>query len=271
MFAQFSTKTLLRGVLFLIILGTLPFYVIGFIVLASNNATRADDENINTPTTETPLGADVTLSPTVTVSPTRNLTATLPSDLRPTPPNFIPPTRLPFSTATFPPVIIPTDTPAPTLTAVVNVDKDGDGLLDGQDNCPSDPGPPQNSGCPIPVSDSDGDGVPNATDQCPNRSGPADLNGCPPDSDGDGILDDVDQCPLQAGIPLLNGCPDPDSDGDGITNSNDTCPNQAGTAATGGCPDSDGDGVADNNDTCPNQAGDPNNGGCPLPETTQQP
>jgi hypothetical protein len=242
MFAQFSTKTILRGVLFLIILGTLPFYVIGFIVLGSNGTTPPDDENISTAITETPLGADKTLSPTPSTTPTRNLTATLPSNLQPTPPNFIPPTRPPatFPPATFPPVIIPTDTPAPTLT--VAVDTDGDGLMDGQDNCPASPGPRGNSGCPIP--DDDGDGVPNSQDDCPNRAGPADLNGCPPDSDGDTILDDQDDCPLQPGLPILNGCPDPDSDGDGVSNSNDICPDEAG---------------------------DPSNSGCPLAETTQEP
>jgi hypothetical protein len=240
MFSQFSTRTILRGVLFLIILGTLPFYVIGFIVLGSNGSNPDNGEDISTATTEAPLGADRTRTATMTASPTRNVTATLPSNLQPTPPIFIPPTRIIVNTSTPLPVIIPTDTIAPTFTTVV--DTDGDGIVDGQDNCPSQSGPRENSGCPIP--DSDGDGVPNHRDSCPDRSGPADLNGCPPDSDGDSILDDQDQCPLVPGLPLFNGCPDPDRDGDGVPNTTDTCPDVAG---------------------------DPNNGGCPLPETTQQP
>ena len=56
-------------------------------------------------------------------------------------------------------------------------DDDGDGIANGNDNCPDDYGPPSNSGCPI--RDSDNDGVWDQYDHCPNSYGPASNNGCP--------------------------------------------------------------------------------------------
>lgn len=59
-------------------------------------------------------------------------------------------------------------------------------------------------------SDGDGDGVPDDVDQCPGQPGPASNNGCPEgsgDSDGDGIPDDMDECPNDPGPPGANGCP----------------------------------------------------------------
>lgn len=58
--------------------------------------------------------------------------------------------------------------------------------------------------------DQDGDGVPNKEDQCPDTP-PfyiVDSNGCPKDSDGDGIVDSEDICPDLAGTIENKGCPD---------------------------------------------------------------
>jgi OOP family OmpA-OmpF porin len=50
------------------------------------------------------------------------------------------------------------------------------------------------TGCPR---DSDGDGVADGEDQCPNTPSGADVDnrGCPLDSDGDGVADHDDDCP----------------------------------------------------------------------------
>ena len=97
--------------------------------------------------------------------------------------------------------------PAPDIGAdEVNVDTDGDGVLDVNDACPAVQGPAVNNGCP----DTDGDGVPDPSDTCPTVAGPASNNGCPlppPDTDGDGIPDSSDSCPTQAAPGTANGCP----------------------------------------------------------------
>jgi OmpA-OmpF porin, OOP family len=106
-------------------------------------------------------------------------------------------------------------------------DTDGDGVSDGEDNCPavfgvrsSDSG---QNGCPL---DTDGDGIPDIEDACPLVKGPRTndprTNGCPPlperlppppgDRDSDGIPDVEDACPDHFGArhpdPARNGCPD---------------------------------------------------------------
>jgi outer membrane protein OmpA-like peptidoglycan-associated protein len=57
----------------------------------------------------------------------------------------------------------------------VDVDTDGDGVLDRNDNCPSRPGLEIYGGCP----DTDGDGIDDSRDQCPTAAGPVDTGGCP--------------------------------------------------------------------------------------------
>lgn len=49
------------------------------------------------------------------------------------------------------------------------LDSDGDGVLDGQDQCPGTPPGTQvdSRGCPSGLADSDGDGVPDSIDRCP--------------------------------------------------------------------------------------------------------
>ena len=68
-------------------------------------------------------------------------------------------------------------------------DRDGDGVSNDLDNCPDDPGPPENRGCPVranpgghealPVWDGDGDGLTDDIDFCPRDPGPAENGGCP--------------------------------------------------------------------------------------------
>jgi outer membrane protein OmpA-like peptidoglycan-associated protein len=100
---------------------------------------------------------------------------------------------------------------------------------------------------PPPDIDGDGDGVVDADDQCPTVVGDARpeavRRGCPPDRDRDGIYDVDDRCPDVAGFasdePAKNGCPI-DSDGDGIVDTKDACPSERGKATddpkTNGCP-----------------------------------
>jgi OOP family OmpA-OmpF porin len=70
---------------------------------------------------------------------------------------------------------------------------------------------------PDPNKDDDGDGVPNGEDACPSQPGEPStdpkLNGCPnPDRDGDTYLNDQDECPDAAevfnGVKDEDGCPD---------------------------------------------------------------
>ena len=115
-------------------------------------------------------------------------------------------------------------------------DKDGDGVLDKVDECPTTKGPEANFGCPWP--DTDGDTVLDKDDQCPEKPGEVDNGGCPwPDSDSDGILDKDDQCPQLAGPQDNGGCPWPDTDGDGILDKDDNCIDISGTVANNGCPE----------------------------------
>lgn len=136
------------------------------------------------------------------------------------------------------------------------VDRDGDGILDTEDACPTIPGmrtdDPTTNGCPAkPVADRDGDTIPDAEDACPDQPGPRTsdpaTNGCPPppDRDKDGILDAEDACPDEPGVrtedPKTNGCPPPkDRDGDTIVDPEDACPDVPGPANQDpkkhGCP-----------------------------------
>lgn len=65
-------------------------------------------------------------------------------------------------------------------------DRDYDGIPDNKDDCPDEPGPRSNNGCPIAKdslstnnNDIDQDGIPDSEDDCPNTFGVADNNGCP--------------------------------------------------------------------------------------------
>jgi outer membrane protein OmpA-like peptidoglycan-associated protein len=134
----------------------------------------------------------------------------------------------------------------------VNADRDGDGILDADDECPDDPedydGYMDYDGCPDP--DNDGDGILDIHDECPDDPEDfdnfEDKDGCPdPDNDGDGILDVDDECPNEPedfdGIEDSDGCPDLDFDGDGIDDADDACPkipeNFNGFEDEDGCPE----------------------------------
>jgi outer membrane protein OmpA-like peptidoglycan-associated protein len=176
-------------------------------------------------------------------------------------------------------------TPPNGVYAVELVDRDGDGIADGEDACPDLKGvrtdDPRTNGCPPPAPDRDGDGIPDAEDACPDVAGVRDpipsLNGCPRDRDNDGIPDVEDACPDQIGPrsndPRKNGCPvAADRDGDGIPDAEDACPDhpgpRSGDPRKNGCPgDRDGDGIPDDKDACPDEKGpadaDPKKNGCP--------
>ncbi|WP_435253962.1 thrombospondin type 3 repeat-containing protein [Tenacibaculum sp. A30] len=86
-----------------------------------------------------------------------------------------------------------------------NGDIDGDGVLNGVDNCPNTANPDQadvdNNGIGDVCQDTDDDGIIDIEDNCPTTANPdqadADKNGvgdaCQ-DTDKDGIMDDVDNC-----------------------------------------------------------------------------
>jgi len=140
-------------------------------------------------------------------------------------------------------------------------DKDNDGIINKEDNCPDVAGPIENQGCPW--KDTDEDGILDKDDDCVNEAGPEENNGCPwKDSDGDGILDKDDNCPATPGLPEFNGCPD--TDGDGIVDQEDRCPEVPGSKEHRGCPDTDGDTLVDIDDQCPQVAGPVSNNGCPV-------
>ena len=133
-------------------------------------------------------------------------------------------------------------------------DRDGDGILDGDDECPDSAETVNNfkdeDGCP--EGDRDRDGIWDSEDQCPDD--PEDLDnfmdsdGCPDrDNDNDGIPDASDKCPDDPedmdGDEDFDGCPDAakDRDGDGIGDDVDRCIDDPETINEyldeDGCPD----------------------------------
>ena len=108
--------------------------------------------------------------------------------------------------------------------------------------------------------DRDKDGVLDKDDECPRVYGLVSFNGCP-DKDGDGLQDRYDDCPYKFGLIINRGCPD--TDGDGIIDKQDSCINLAGIKRYDGCPDTDGDGLQDRYDDCPYEFGSVMNNGCP--------
>jgi hypothetical protein len=171
-------KRSLQVVLFLIILATLPFYCVGFILLGTAETARptptlrattpaALTRTINTPTriafpSITPIGGNGgnPLLPTPSqfippVFPTVNLPPTV---IFPTATNYVFPTQttapsltpIPTDTQSLPPTQAATATslPFPSDTPFVP-DTDGDGIPDNVDLCPSVPGLPPD-GCPPP-------------------------------------------------------------------------------------------------------------------------
>jgi outer membrane protein OmpA-like peptidoglycan-associated protein len=154
-------------------------------------------------------------------------------------------------------------------------DKDGDGIDDRKDQCPTVKedfdGFEDDDGCPD--DDNDGDKIPDAKDKCPNQpenlNGIDDTDGCPdetPDKDKDGIADADDKCPDEIGGDPKNVIRNPgpnygclDTDHDGVPDKVDQCKDQPedtdGFQDTDGCPDpdNDNDGILDDNDECIDQ------------------
>lgn len=95
-------------------------------------------------------------------------------------------------------------------------DRDGDGVPDAQDNCPSvfNPIRPMDFGV---QADVDGDGLGDLCDPCPLNEGESCQGLTEGDRDGDGVPDDQDVCPLVWDDQT-------DSDGDGIGDACDLCP-----------------------------------------------
>lgn len=152
-------------------------------------------------------------------------------------------------------------------------DRDGDGIVDKEDECPDVPGVEELKGCPkkeiaIEDNDRDKDGILNPDDVCPDDPGPESNEGCPEDGDRDedGLADKIDKCPDVFGVVANVGCPLDDKDLDGIVDAKDKCPDIYGSLEKEGCPqnDMDGDLVADELDKCPETPGIVSNDGCPI-------
>lgn len=171
-------------------------------------------------------------------------------------------------------------------------DRDNDGILDPNDNCPNHPNPGQQDSdgdgqgdaCDSDDHDLDNDGVEDDADNCPNHFNPSQVDSdgdglgdtCDPDPfdrDNDDVNDDVDNCPTvfnpsqedSDGNGIGNAC-ETDLDNDGVPNTSDNCPldpnpDQLETDFTpdgfgDACdpPDSDGDRVPNAEDNCPSAA-----------------
>lgn len=72
-----------------------------------------------------------------------------------------------------------TDGTAYRIDRCPDLDWDHDGVKNGVDRCPKEPGEKENDGCPWP--DRDGDGTFDPFDNCPDERGPSNNAGCPPE------------------------------------------------------------------------------------------
>ena len=97
-----------------------------------------------------------------------------------------------------------------------DADKDGDGIADAQDNCPTifNPIRPMDNGK---QADADGDGTGDACDPCPRDATNTCVRVTATDSDGDGVPDAIDNCPETANPEQA------DSDKDGRGDACESC------------------------------------------------
>lgn len=147
----------------------------------------------------------------------------------------------------------------------LNLDKDGDGVVNKEDKCVKIFGLAKFEGCP----DTDKDSVPDNKDSCRLDSGTVANKGCPmTDKDLDSVFDALDSCPDIKGLKWLNGCPDMDNDS--VPDYQDSCKDVKGSIYAMGCPDADGDSFADKKDSCKLQAGRPEYFGCPTKEDLEK-
>lgn len=150
-------------------------------------------------------------------------------------------------------------------------DTDGDGVLDGSDNCLLVPNHDQldsdgdhlGNACDP---DDDNDGIPDVSDNCPffastdqtdsNHDGVGDV--CTNDDDGDGVLDGSDNCQTVANADqkdtdndgIGDAC-DPDDDNDGLSDVEENTAGADNLITNSLSADTDGDGIPDNLDNCP--------------------
>ncbi|MFO0611902.1 MAG: thrombospondin type 3 repeat-containing protein [Polyangiaceae bacterium] len=122
-------------------------------------------------------------------------------------------------------------------------DDDGDGIPNGEDDCPLAPNPLQ--------SDTDSDGI---GDACDTDEG---ICNDAVDNDADGKIDCADEnCAKDA----VCQKPDEDTDGDGFDNKIDDCPFVANPDQSDGDGDGAGDACDTKEDACANQADDDGDG-----------
>ncbi len=143
----------------------------------------------------------------------------------------------------------------------VDPDDDGDGVVDGPDNCPLVSNLDQintdadNDGdaCDL---DDDGDGVADGMDNCPlvlnlNQADTDDDktgDACDLDDDSDGVADNADNCPVVSNADQVDTDTDKmgdvcdlDDDNDGVADSTDNCPLDANPDQANKDRDRDGD------------------------------
>ncbi|MFW5691922.1 MAG: hypothetical protein ACOCX3_01075 [Chloroflexota bacterium] len=191
-------RTVIRAVLFFVIVGTLPFYVLGFVLWGTAPQANAENQTQEPLPTNTPIGqgatATNTLFPTFTPRPTRTT-----QPLGPTPGQFIPPVIPTVVIPTSTPFVFPTSTPAPSLTPFPSSTP-----LPTNTPLPSATPLPTNSPVPSPTPlppPTDTPAAPTGGDPPPGSSGPGTGGGEAPPGSGDPTATPSNPEPPPAGDP----------------------------------------------------------------------